>query len=63
MPTKEAMFESPGMRDARPIAWVKRACAILVSVYLKPSHSLTTSLRDSPTAKPSCARLRFAASN
>lgn len=28
------MFESPGIRDTRAIAWVKRACLIVVSVYL-----------------------------
>lgn len=34
MQTKEAMFESLAIRDTRAIAWVKRACVIVVSVYL-----------------------------
>jgi hypothetical protein len=34
MQTKEAMFETTAIRDTRAIAWVKRACAIVVSVYL-----------------------------
>ncbi|HXQ69141.1 MAG TPA: hypothetical protein VN844_01575 [Pyrinomonadaceae bacterium] len=31
---KTAMFESTAIRDTRAIAWVKRACLIVVSVYL-----------------------------
>jgi hypothetical protein len=34
MNTKGAMFESTAIRDTRAIAWVKRACAIVVSAYL-----------------------------
>lgn len=34
MQTKDAMFESTAIRDTRAIAWVKRACLIVVSVYL-----------------------------
>lgn len=29
-----AIFESSAIRDTRAIAWVKRACLIVVSVYL-----------------------------
>lgn len=34
MQTKEAMFETNLIRDTRAIAWLKRAFAIVVSVYL-----------------------------
>ena len=34
MQPNDAMFESPAIRDTRVIAWVKRACLIVVSVYL-----------------------------
>jgi hypothetical protein len=34
METKDAMFESAAIRDRRAIAWVKRACVIVVSFYL-----------------------------
>ena len=34
MQAKEAMFATPAIRDTRPIAWLKRACVIVVSVYL-----------------------------
>jgi hypothetical protein len=34
MQANDAMFESPAIRDTRAIAWVKRACLIVVSVYL-----------------------------
>jgi hypothetical protein len=34
MQNKAAMFESTAVRDTRAIAWVKRASAIVVSVYL-----------------------------
>ena len=34
METKDAIFNSPELRDTRAFAWVKRACAIVVSVYL-----------------------------
>jgi hypothetical protein len=33
-PAKQAMFETLAIRDTRAIAWVKRACVIVVSVYL-----------------------------
>lgn len=34
MQPKEAMFESAANRDTSAIAWVKRACLLVVSVYL-----------------------------
>jgi len=34
MQSKDVMFESFAIRDTRAIAWVKRACLIVVSVYL-----------------------------
>lgn len=34
MQTKTAMFESTAIRDTRAIVWLKRACLIVVSVYL-----------------------------
>lgn len=34
MQTKDAMFESSAVRGTRAIAWVKRACLVVVSVYL-----------------------------
>ena len=34
MQAKDAMFESTAIRDTRAIAWVKRACLTVVSVYL-----------------------------
>ena len=34
MQAKDAMFETAAIRDTRVIAWVKRACLIVVSVYL-----------------------------
>ena len=34
MQAKDAMFEGLVNRDKRPIAWVKRVCLIVVSVYL-----------------------------
>ena len=34
MPTKEAMFVTPALRDTRATAWVKRVCMIAASVYL-----------------------------